>query len=271
MRLMGRTLLLAALSVVASIGVTLLLEYLFVRPFFPGMNLYIGAGIAAGVSALLATPTIYVFLRLQARLAALYARVERLAMTDDLTGLMNRRSFLAEGERRHVAGGVPATVVLIDLDRFKTVNDRYGHAGGDAVLEQAAAAIAAVAGAHRLVARLGGEEFVVLGPCEGEEAAEILAEAIRRAIGERPVLWNGEAIGVTASIGVARLSAGVTLGAALSFADEALYRAKRAGRDRVVAFRPEMVFDDLKAWQADEVRRDGVVVPIDPAARPLSA
>ncbi|ODN71861.1 GGDEF domain-containing protein [Methylobrevis pamukkalensis] len=232
LRIWPKTLGLSLLSILASILVTLALEAVFVRPFFPGMNLYIGAGIAAGVSAMLATPTIYVFLRMQARLKSLYGRVEQLAMADDLTGLMNRRCFVQTAERDFVVPGLPVGALLIDIDRFKSINDRFGHACGDAVLMRVARAIAEAAGEGRLAARLGGEEFIVLGAALSETEALALAERVRAAVARQRIVFGTDVLSVTVSIGVALAADDYTLSALMSQADLALYDAKRDAATR---------------------------------------
>ncbi|MDP9404704.1 MAG: GGDEF domain-containing protein [Actinomycetota bacterium] len=170
------------------------------------------------------------------RAAALRAEVERLADTDGLTGLANRRVFqlalsreLALAQRR----GEPCTLVLLDVDHFKAVNDTYGHQAGDDVLRRVGLALAQAARGTDVPARYGGEEFAVILPACSPVRARAVAERLRVAV----VAGAGD-VPVTLSAGVATYphDAGdeVSLVAA---ADRALYRAKRTGRDRVVTFR----------------------------------
>ena len=150
---------------------------------------------------------------------------------DPLTGVANRRGWIAGSKRRlHFRG--PGAVILVDLDHFKTINDRFGHAVGDEVLRAAAAQLRAGAGADAWVGRIGGEEFALLVPGDAREA-ERRAQAIRRALRHVPVCPDGEDLVVRASYGVAPVASPAQLGAALRAADAALYRAKAAGRDRV--------------------------------------
>lgn len=164
--------------------------------------------------------------------AALHAEVQRLAETDPLTGLVNRR-ILDEALAREVARshrtGASLGVVLIDIDHFKAVNDSHGHQAGDDVLRRVGAAVRSVARATDIAARFGGEEFAVLLPeCTIEEAVEV-AERLRRA-----VALPTTGVAVTASAGVTVLSgADADPHRLVALADEALYRAKRGGRDRV--------------------------------------
>jgi diguanylate cyclase (GGDEF)-like protein len=166
--------------------------------------------------------------------AGLMREVERASLTDALTGLANRRALDAELGREVARGrrkGAPVALCLMDVDRFKTFNDRHGHLAGDAALAAVArAAVAAVRGSD-LVARYGGEEIAMLLPGADEAEALRVAERVRGAVAAAPI----EPERVTASIGVA--VAEPTWGAEqlVAAADAALYRAKRGGRDRVVA------------------------------------
>ncbi len=156
-----------------------------------------------------------------------HAVVARMARTDPLTGALNREGLsLAE---TGAAGGV----ILADLDHFKAVNDRFGHAGGDAVLREFARRAGAVLPGGGHLARLGGEEFAILLPDHDQPATEALAERLRHGVGRAPVPWKAAAIPVTVSLGVAMRRRGESLDAALERADAALYAAKAAGRDRV--------------------------------------
>jgi diguanylate cyclase (GGDEF)-like protein len=168
--------------------------------------------------------------------------IEHLAMTDDLTGLPNRRALLAAAEQAiaHIDSVAPPPALLIvDLDHFKRVNDVYGHRAGDQALQAAAEALArSVRGDVDFVGRLGGEEFVVLLAAADEETARRAAESARAAIAAmRVAAPNGE-IAVTASIGYTPLVAGDTVSTALQRADEALYAAKRAGRNQIASRAP---------------------------------
>lgn len=170
--------------------------------------------------------------------AAVAVENARAAMRDALTGLHNRRHFqrLAEQtfqEQRET--DVPISGVIVDLDNFKQVNDRHGHAAGDRVLERVADVLRREVPSPDLVARYGGEEFVALLPetparTEGRE----IADRIRRAIASTEIQWEGESIDVTASVGVSELRPrDSNVESLLNRADEALYRAKEAGRNAV--------------------------------------
>lgn len=167
------------------------------------------------------------------------AALAELAETDGLTGLANHRRFVASLADAS-ARSEPLSLLMIDVDHFKTINDRFGHLVGDACLKAIAGVIAAqVTSPSALVARVGGEEFGVLLGDTPIEAAEEAATAIRRAL--RRVPWrllHGELTGVTVSIGLCA-GEGPLDGTSLhARADEALYAAKRNGRDRIEMANP---------------------------------
>jgi two-component system cell cycle response regulator len=171
------------------------------------------------------------------RMAALISEARRLAATDSLTGLMNRRAFLEAMERersraeRHT---LPLSVLLLDVDHFKKVNDTYGHDAGDIVLRGIASALHRIARKSDFVARWGGEEFVVALVQTAEAGGRVAAERVRRAIAESAfTLPSGEILKVTASVGLASASAVVQLDDMIIRADRALYVAKGRGRNRV--------------------------------------
>ncbi|HEY6101244.1 MAG TPA: diguanylate cyclase [Anaeromyxobacter sp.] len=163
----------------------------------------------------------------------------RLARKDPLTGLPNRRALeeeLARAAARALRAGTPLSAAVLDVDHFKQVNDRHGHAAGDAVLAAVAARAAAALRAGDLLARIGGEEFAVLLPgAELARAAEA-AERIRAAVAAEPLAAGGLALPVTVSLGCAALLPGEGDGSALlARADAKLYEAKRTGRNKVAS------------------------------------
>ncbi len=171
--------------------------------------------------------------------ARLHRLVERQANTDGLTELPNRRHFeeALEGEisRAERFGGSLA-LILADLDDFKQVNDRYGHQAGDDVLQTFADILRTTVREIDLPSRYGGEEFAVLLPQTDLEGAHRLAERLRRALAARPMATQpGGLVAVTASFGVAAFPDAPTPAALFASADEALYRAKRAGKNCVVS------------------------------------
>lgn len=161
--------------------------------------------------------------------AALSARLATQALTDELTGLGNRRALLE-------AGADPVeglAVVVFDIDDFKLVNDTHGHAVGDAVLREIAARCRREVRGGDVLGRLGGDEFVVLLPGAGVDGAQRVAHALRAAVAARPIDADGVAVLVTISLGVAAAPP-ENLEALLARADRALYEAKRSGRDRII-------------------------------------
>jgi two-component system cell cycle response regulator len=171
------------------------------------------------------------------RMLTLMDDARRLAATDTLTGIMNRRAFIDAMSRERSRGerhGIPTSLLLLDVDHFKKVNDTKGHAAGDAVLKGVAAVLTRIARKSDIVARWGGEEFVVALTQTGETGARIAAERVRRAIAEEKMpLPEGGTLQVTASIGVASASADWALDDLVARADVAMYAAKSRGRNRV--------------------------------------
>jgi diguanylate cyclase (GGDEF)-like protein len=159
------------------------------------------------------------------------------ALADPLTGVSNRRGFLVECDeltRQHAEKPLAASVLLLDLDHFKSINDRFGHAIGDRVLQVFAQTATANLRATDLFGRLGGEEFAVLLCNVGRERALVAAERIRSTFAEVAIEVDGRPVSATVSIGVA-MSEGrqVDVPSLLVQADQALYRAKERGRNRV--------------------------------------
>jgi two-component system cell cycle response regulator len=170
---------------------------------------------------------------LRAQLLERERGLEELAFSDELTRLYNRRfltrqlSALIRSATRHERA---ISVVLVDIDRFKAINDTYGHARGDAVLTRVAARLQRCLREEDYAGRWGGEEFLILLPDDGEAGAQVAAEKLRAAVGNRPVAG----LPVTVSAGCATWLPGESIDDVLRRADGALYDAKRAGRDQVV-------------------------------------
>jgi diguanylate cyclase (GGDEF)-like protein len=169
--------------------------------------------------------------------AALFREVHEHSVRDALTGCFNRRHALEviDGElRRARRSQMPLSMIMFDLDHFKRINDQYGHLAGDAVLADVGARMKAVLRGSDLKCRYGGEEFLILLPDTPLAGAGHVAETLRRAIEEQPVIWNETAVAVTASFGVTPITPGeVDALAIMARADDALYRAKNAGRNCV--------------------------------------
>lgn len=169
--------------------------------------------------------------------ARYHDEIYQLATMDPLTGLYNRRHFLELFERelaRSASHARPLALLIVDLDHFKSINDRHGHPAGDVVLRQVSAALEACMRDDFIFARIGGEEFAVVLP---EHEAAVATDFARRLCGEAAALELDAQAGVrrvTVSIGVANWRAGMTIvGDLMRAADAQLYRAKQSGRNRV--------------------------------------
>ena len=164
------------------------------------------------------------------------AVMKRLATLDDLTGLLNRRAFLARAnEARLLALRLrqPIALLMIDIDHFKRLNDRFGHASGDEALVLFARTAGATLREHDTIGRMGGEEFALAMPGTDLEGALQAAERLRQATMDIGLLTCSNSYQMTVSIGVVAIEANEELPAALARADRALYEAKRNGRNRV--------------------------------------
>ncbi|RVT86115.1 GGDEF domain-containing protein [Inhella crocodyli] len=173
----------------------------------------------------------------RSELSEALVRIEHLATRDALTGLANRRhaeAVLDQTLRRQRRGGRPAALALVDLDHFKRVNDRHGHAVGDAVLVAFARAAESALRDTDLVARWGGEEFLLLLEGSDPLAAESALARLRATVAELAVSAGDEILRFTFSAGLTPWQAGDTAARWLDRADRALYEAKAAGRDRTV-------------------------------------
>jgi two-component system cell cycle response regulator len=183
--------------------------------------------------------------RYQERLRADLDRSLEMAVTDPLTGLRNRRYV-----RRHMEGvlrGTDAAVLMLDVDRFKSINDSYGHPAGDAALKEVAKRLKSHLRAADVVARYGGEEFMVVLAGAPIDYATMVAERLRVALATDTFEIAGQSLAITASFGLAIATVGTSTDAAVAAADAALYRAKQGGRNRVEQARPEEFTDEAEA------------------------
>lgn len=171
--------------------------------------------------------------------ARLFNKVEQMAIVDTLTGLYNRRHFYDLGEReieRNRRYHSPLALIMVDLDHFKEVNDRYGHRAGDQVLQYLAGIFGQSLRKMDIPGRIGGEEFVILLPETNFDGAKLVADRLLHAIAESTMQVDDLQIKVTASMGISTLTnEDTTLQELISQADKAMYMAKQAGRNRVVA------------------------------------
>ncbi|WP_029458156.1 GGDEF domain-containing protein [Solidesulfovibrio alcoholivorans] len=177
-------------------------------------------------------------LALALRNAALFSQVKVRADHDGLTRIHNRRAFderLVEELRRHQRYGHSMSLLMLDIDHFKNINDSYGHLMGDHVLREVGKIISEQLRSTDFTARYGGEEFVVILPLTTEEQSQVLAERLRQAIAETRFTSEGKPFGITVSIGTAALTPGALLKRRdlVDKADKALYQAKKLGRNQV--------------------------------------
>ena len=177
------------------------------------------------------------------REVAALGELERRARRDDLTGLINRKEVL---ERLSTLGapsrrtGDEDAVLFCDIDRFKSVNDELGHAGGDVVLRAVAARINASIRSRDVAARIGGDEMlVILAGVHGLSDAVAVAESVRQAV-ERPINVEGRMVSTSVSIGVSLVRPGEPIDDLIARADDAMFRAKAAGRNQVVSMDAEV-------------------------------
>jgi diguanylate cyclase (GGDEF)-like protein len=172
--------------------------------------------------------------------AEYHEEIYRLAIVDGLTEIANKR-YLLEFLNRELARAEryerPLTLILLDIDRFKAVNDERGHLCGDSVLRELALRLKPVVRAEELLARYGGEEFAVVLPEATSEQAVVVAERLRQLVADAPFTFDGQTFGLTISLGVATASGKETTApeTLIHRADEKLYEAKHGGRNRVVA------------------------------------
>lgn len=175
--------------------------------------------------------------RLRSRLKETAAQLEQLAISDNLTGLWNRRhieALLSRAAERAGHTGRPLVILLADLDRFKDINDRFGHAAGDDVLRQVSSIMTATLPAGTDIGRWGGEEFLIVLPDTPWDEAEACAQRLCEKLASAELDLQ-ERLAVTVSVGMAAWSRGESPAALLSRADRAMYVAKASGRNRVGA------------------------------------
>ena len=182
-----------------------------------------------------------IFLTVQdvTELATYEQKLIELNTKDALTGVYNRRYMetkLKEEFDRHSRYQRPLSILMIDIDFFKKVNDTYGHQGGDLVLKAVASSVMTHIRKTDTFARYGGEEFCCMLPETAPEAAEIVAENIRRQIEAMTNEFEGKTIKVTISLGISNITDGDSIDSMIKRADDALYEAKHSGRNRFVRF-----------------------------------
>lgn len=224
----------------------------------PGTNPHAGIWVAVFAAELVfyAIGTVFIiFMLVSERTLAIHKTA---ASVDPLTGLLNRRGFSEATARmieREAKAGRSITVMIFDIDHFKSVNDTYGHATGDDVLKIFANTTVNALRITDLIGRVGGEEFAALLPCAMDEAL-LAAERVREAFEQSGVAIDGAPLATTVSIGVAGGPANTELDVLMASADTALYRAKRGGRNRVEAVLEEpLVLDHSRRGGMNQTSR----------------
>lgn len=207
-------------------------------PVSTGYVMFTSIVAAAAISSLLAGMLIYRSALLMQQLTSMRAELTRISETDQLTGLLNRRGFDAAAIaalKSAASARLPVAIFMCDIDHFKSINDRFGHQFGDRVLATAAGELRRFADRHgALVARHGGEEFAALMTGVSHEQAAKYAEDIRQACAAMEIATAEVSAQVTISIGFTVMQGEANLAEIMRIADQALYTAKRRGRDRVV-------------------------------------
>ena len=229
----------SGLSIVLTLAVTLINLGTNPAALVPvGQVIMMSMLAAISISAVLSGVLSYRSARLMQQLTLMRSELSRISQTDQLTGLLNRRGFdeaalPALGSAHHAS--LPAVVFMCDIDHFKSINDRFGHEFGDKALIEIAGVLRHFSHAHgALVARHGGEEFSVLMMGISHEQAELYAEEIRKTCAAREICSGDIRERLTISIGFTVARGETDLARIMRIADQALYTAKRQGRDRVV-------------------------------------
>lgn len=205
----------------------------------PERSLTIRDVVMAGlIPMVVATPVVATILALMRALDRSRRQAFKLASSDQLTGVLNRRRFLAVAQRALTSARsdhTPVGVLLVDIDNFKEINDTWGHDAGDHVLQCVASVFRDGLRGTDPLARWGGEEFVALLWNSNAQKTAIIAERLCRSVAGHNMSWRGQALPVTVSIGASPMRDGdEKIDRVIARADAAMYRAKRAGKNRVV-------------------------------------
>jgi len=229
------TTLLSLAVILASLGLTLLFQYLT-----GNTPTYINLLPSIIAPLIIAPPIIYKFLDIIRQLHLAHELLQSMSQEDYLTGVFNRRHLEETAAKEFSLGKrhkFPVSIMSMDIDHFKKINDTYGHLKGDDVLVELTQCVYEIIRKTDIFGRYGGEEFILFMPHTALEDAVMLAERIRQAVADRKFLPETLQLGVTISLGVAGVSPETdSLEALILNADLALYRAKQAGRNRVSVY-----------------------------------
>lgn len=168
-----------------------------------------------------------------------HQQLELTAKTDSLTGLYNRRHMeqrIQEEYELYQRTGSEFALIIVDIDLFKTINDRYGHAGGDCLLKSVSEDLRKSVREYDIVARWGGDEFFLLLPVTNAENAVGLAERISKTVEQRKYVYENQTLSVTLTLGVSVIRRGDTVASIIKKTDLVMYQGKRAGRNCVILF-----------------------------------
>lgn len=232
-----KALIVGAVITAASIAASVIPVWIWLQfdPVIDHASVYISCVV---LPAIIAPTCSFFLLRAQMRAEKLARENDRLANSDQLTGLPNRRAFFAAAEtlraRAKFGGGVLACAIA-DLDHFKLVNDEFGHDAGDAVLKSVGGVLLETAPPGGIAARLGGEEFALVGLFESKAAARAIFNQVVASVGASTCDHGGTLLSIKISLGFAAAEPGESISTLMSRADRALYEAKRTGRNRALA------------------------------------
>jgi diguanylate cyclase (GGDEF)-like protein len=219
-------------AVLASLTITVVAGYLAFGEFIAPIGIYL----AIGVPLLVAPIASFMNISLSYRLQSANQRLQALSETDSLTDTLNRRRFMEVAERELALAArhcYPTSVVLIDFDDFKQVNDKHGHAAGDQALVQTIQVIKSLVRDSDVLARFGGEEFILLLPHTAREGAQSLAQRMLESIAQNPIELDSKELMITVSAGSVTCETSTTpLDVMTSKADELLYASKQNGRNQ---------------------------------------
>jgi diguanylate cyclase (GGDEF)-like protein len=171
----------------------------------------------------------------------LFEKTQRQAKTDGITGMLNHRTFYETLEtelRRSQRYGGQISIIMADIDNLKPINDNFGHRAGDMAIKQIARRMAACIRQIDTAARYGGDEFAVILPNTSLEDAVTVAERMCKMVAETPIMWDGEKLNTSISVGVGQYDATMGPGDVTKATDQALYAAKQAGKNNVKVFKP---------------------------------